>query len=87
MGYEETYQLAITYEIEPTMYEQERKDFTFFEWLSGIGGVGFLFRLSNFIVKVLDSPDMFVTDAMLAQSNMLRRSSGSNVSIQSRRKQ
>ena len=83
MPYEEKYQLAITYEVDPTEYQQERSDVTLFEWLSGVGGLGFLFRFSHLIIKFSDNPDMFVTSAMVAQSNLLRRSTGATVAIQS----
>ena len=44
----------------------ERIDFTLFEWLSGIGGLGFMFRFCQLVVKWSDNPDLFVTSAMLA---------------------
>ena len=35
------------------------------------------------IIKFSDNPDMFVTSAMVAQSNVLRRSTGATVAVQS----
>ena len=66
LPYANKYQIAITYEVDPTQYQMERIDFTLFEWLSGIGGLGFMFRFCQLVVKWSDNPDLFVTSAMLA---------------------
>ena len=40
--------MAITFEIDLTKYEMTRLEFTFFNWLSAVGGLGsIVFAVSN----------------------------------------
>ena len=41
-----------------------------------------MFRFATWAIKFLDSPDMFVTSAMIAQANVLRRSAGTSIHLQ-----
>ena len=66
MPYLEQYQVGITYEIESTQIELERQDLTVFDWISDVGGLGFLFSAATLFVGWLNSPQMWITSAMLA---------------------
>ena len=65
-----TFQLAITYEVDPRSYVVLRHDFTAFEWISNIGGLGFLFSIGSIISHAVDSPSMFITASMLAKGKV-----------------
>ena len=63
--YKRLFQTAVTYEIDMTHYEMTRKEFTFFDWLSAVGGLGsIVFAVSN-AAGALDNAQMFVTSALL----------------------
>ena len=48
-----------------THYEMTRMEFTFFDWLSAVGGLGsIVFAVSN-AAGALDNAQMFVTSALL----------------------
>lgn len=70
MPYLNLYQISVTYEIDAILYETERSDFTMFEWISNIGGLSFMSSLAAYVVSVADSPDMFVTAAMLDEGDV-----------------
>ena len=57
--------MSITYEVDPTLYEVERDDDTTFDWISNIGGLSFLSSIAMYVVSTADSPDTFVTSAMM----------------------
>ena len=57
--------MSITYEVDPTLYEIERSDETTFDWISNIGGFSFLSSIAMYVVGTADSPDSFVTSAMV----------------------
>ena len=42
-----------------------------------------MFRFCQLVVKRTDNPDLFVTSAMMDQSNMLKRSAGSTIHLRS----
>ena len=65
MPYLEKYQVGITYEIDSTQHNIERQDFTVFEWISNVGGLGFLFTGATVFVGWLNSPQLWITSAML----------------------
>ena len=56
MPYLEKYQVGITYEVDSTQYDLTRQDFTVFEWISNVGGLGFLFSAAALFVGWLNSP-------------------------------
>ena len=66
MPYTQKYQVGITYEVESTQFVLTRQDFTVFEWISNVGGLGFLFSAATLFVGWLNSPQMWITSAMLA---------------------
>ena len=48
LPYTRPFQSAITFEIDMTHYEMTRMEFTFFDWLSAVGGLGsIVFAVSN----------------------------------------
>ena len=51
--------------MEDKLFEMLRQEQTFFDWISSIGGLGFLVKLANFLINYTDSPHMFVTSSML----------------------
>ena len=65
LAYSNTFQLSVTYEMEDKLFEILRQEQTWLDWLSSIGGLGFLVKLANFVVSYTDSPHMFVTSSML----------------------
>ena len=77
MPYLSTYQLAITYEVDPRSFVVLRNDFTGFEWISNIGGLGFLFSIGALISHSVDSPSMFLTASMLAKGKVHTIKAGS----------
>ena len=78
MPYKNTYQLAITFEVDQNQYVVTRNDFTCFEWISNIGGLSFLFNIGTIIASLVDDPSVFVTASMFAQGRV--HSVGSNQS-------
>ena len=57
--------MAITFEIDLTQYEMTRMEFTFFNLLSAVGGLGsIIFGVSN-AAGALDNAQMFVTSALI----------------------
>ena len=42
MPYENNFQVAVTFEIDPMMYEFIRWDYTWFDWFASFGGVASL---------------------------------------------
>ena len=70
MPYLNTYQLAITYEVDPTQYVVIRNDITFFEWISNIGGLSFLFNIGVIMSSLVDNPTVFVTASLFAQGEV-----------------
>ena len=66
MPYLEKYQIGVTFEIDSTKHDLERQDFTVFEWISNVGGLGFLFSGAAVFVGWLNTPQLWITSAMLS---------------------
>ena len=67
LPYDNNFQVAVTFEIDPMMQEFIRQDYTWFDWLASFGGVASLAYTIAQYVSYLDDPHMFVTSAMIAQ--------------------
>ena len=65
LPYVETYQIALTYELYDHLNVIVRSEFTFFDWISNIGGLSFLFSIALLVSTSVDNPLMLVTASML----------------------
>ena len=66
MSYHEDYQFAITYEIEQVKFELIRREYSFFNYFSSLGGFGSLLLGLSKILNILDSPQLYVASDMAA---------------------
>ena len=48
----------------------QRNDFTYFEWISNIGGLSFLFNIGVIISSFVDNPSVFVTASLFAEGKV-----------------
>lgn len=63
--YSRKFQVAITFEIDLTLYEMTKIEYTVFDWLSAIGGLGsILFTISQ-AFGAFEDAQMYVTSAMI----------------------
>ena len=83
MPYKNLWQVAVTYEVDPTLYDIERSDFTIFEWISNIGGLSFVSSVAAYVVSTADSPDTIVTTAMLDAGDVHLTSRKTSVTMNS----
>ena len=72
MPYKRNFQVAITFEIDPMMYELFRRDYTWFDWFASFGGVASLAFTITQCVSHLDDPHMFVTSALISEEQELK---------------
>ena len=56
MNYNNNYQFAITYELERTLYEMVKNEFTVIKFLSNMGGLSSFLLSIGMISSFLDSP-------------------------------
>ena len=63
--YSRKFQVAITFEIDLTLYEMTKIEYTVFDWLSAIGGLGsILFTISQ-AFGAFEDAQMYVMSAMI----------------------
>ena len=60
-------QIAVTFEIDSTLYEYIRHELMLSDWFAAIGGLMSLFLAVAGVFHLFESPHYFVTSAMLAQ--------------------
>ena len=65
LPYNRRFQIAVTYEIDSSRYEIVRVEYSFFDWLSAIGGLGSIILAVSKLVSALDSPQRYVTSALI----------------------
>ena len=67
--YSRKFQVAITFEIDLTLYEMTKIEYTVFDWLSAIGGLGsILFTISQ-AFGAFEDAQMYVASAMIRDEN------------------
>ena len=67
LPYIREFQVAITYEIDSTLYESHRIEYTYLDWLASIGGFSSILFAVSQAIGALDDAQMQVTSAMLVQ--------------------
>ena len=59
-------QVAVTYEIDPTLHEVVKMEFTFLEWLSLTGGLSSILFVASQSIGSLDDTSLFVLSALMS---------------------
>ena len=65
LPYARLFQIAVTFEIDSTKYEIVRLEFSFFDWLSAIGGLSSIVLGASTVISALESPQRYVTAALI----------------------
>ena len=68
LPYRRLFQVAVTYEIDSTKYEFFRLEFSFFDWLSSIGGLSSIILAVSTAIGALESPQRYVVSALIGKS-------------------
>ena len=71
MNYDNNYQFAITYELERTLYEVVKSEFTVIKFLSNMGGLSSFLLSIGMIFSLFDSPQMYIASDFVEEDREL----------------
>ena len=82
MNYNNNYQFAITYELERTLYEMVKNEFTVIKFLSNMGGLSSFLLSIGIISSFLDSPQVYIASDFVEEDSELSRQVVSKANVQ-----
>lgn len=70
LPYDNNFKASVTFEIDSTIYNLQRHEFTLIDWLTIVGGVASTITAVIQLFGLLDDPQMFVTSALIADQRL-----------------